>query len=764
MPGKAGFFLLGCWWLQRAAVLPAWGAVALVAGMALLLAVVLRDRNGSTWLLWALAGWLIAATQARVNWPPALPWPVERADWQAEWVIERLPVVRQGITRLVVRIDWLERQGEAQHGDWRVRLSWRSAPPLKVGQRWRTTLRLRPAHGHRNAGSWDYAGWLYRQGIRYRGYVSRGERQLLGEAACCWLERLRQGWREALLAHTREGAGQALLLALTLGDRSGIDHAMRQVLQRTGTSHLLAISGLHIGLIAALAGGLAGWIWRRTPACRRIPARLVAVSLGLAFATAYALVSGFGVPARRALLMLAVSAWLLWRRERMTLPDAFSVVLLVVLASEPTALLDAGFWLSFVAVAAILAMLPHLRGRSAWRQWLGVQLGISLALYPVLLAFDMPPAALSVPVNLLLVPVFSLLLMPALLLSLALSGWTDLPLLGVQALLEWLWTALQQAAVLATPFPRPPGEPATIALLSLAVLALLAPPGWRLRWPGLLLLLALHLPRVPDLANGDFEIDVLDVGQGLSVVVRTAGHRLIYDTGPAYPGGFNLADAVVLPWLHHHGVTAIDRLVLSHGDRDHAGAAAALVRGIRVDEVLSGEPRRVAVPARRCLAGEHWAWDGVSFRFIQPPWAARRRGNNASCVLAIEGQGRRVLLMGDAETAVEQALLPWARSRAPFDLVVAGHHGSTTSSSEAFVKAVSARHVVYTAGYRNRYRFPRSEIDRRWAAVGAVRWRTDGCGSLHIRLAAGAMTIVPRTQEHRRYWQVRDVACRRSPP
>ena len=703
---------------------------------------------------WALAGWSIAATHALVMWPPALPWPVERADWQAEWVVERLPVVRQGITRLVVRIDRLERQGETMHGEWRVRLSWRGAPSLKVGQRWRTTVRLRPVHGYRNAGSWDYAGWLYRQGIRYRGYVSRGERQLLDEDACCWLERLRQGWRDALLAHTREGAGQALLLALTLGDRSGIDNTMRQVLQRTGTSHLLAISGLHIGLIAALAGGLAGWTWRRTPACRRIPARLVAVSLGLGCATFYAFASGFGVPARRALLMLAVTAWLLWRRERMTLPDAFSVVLILVLATEPTTLLDAGFWLSFVAVAAILALLPHLRGRPVWQQWLGVQLGITLALYPVLLAFDMPPAALSVPVNLLLVPLFSLLLMPALLLSLALSGWTDLPLLGVQTLFDWLWAALQQAAALATTFPRPPGDPATIALLSLAALALLAPPGWRLRWPGLLLLLALHLPRVPDLASGDFEIHVLDVGQGLSVVVRTAGHRLIYDTGPAYPGGFNVADAVILPWLRHHGVTAIDRLVLSHGDRDHAGAAAALARGIRIGEVLGGEPHRVSIPARRCTAGEHWTWDGVRFRFVQPPWAARRRGNNASCVLAIEGRGGRVLLTGDAETAVERALLLWVRSRSPFDLVVAGHHGSTTSSLDAFVKAVAARNVVYATGYRNRYRFPRPEVDRRWAAAGAVRWRTDGCGSLHVRLDAHAMTITPRTEKHRPWIQL----------
>lgn len=764
MPGKAGFFLLGCWWLQRTPVLPNGNIVSLIAMLALLLVVMLRDRKRLARLPWVLVGWSIAATHALLTWPPALPWPVERADWQAEWVIERLPVVRQGITRLVVRIERLERQGETRYGEWRVRLSWRGAPSLKVGQRWHTTLRLRPVHSYRNAGSWDYAGWLYRQGIRYRGYVSRGERQLLDEEACCWLERLRQGWRDALFSQTREGAGQALLLALTLGDRSRVDNTMRQVLQQTGTSHLLAISGLHIGLIAALAGGLAGWIWRCTPACRRIPARLVAVAFGLAFAGAYALVSGFGVPARRALLMLAVSAWLLWRRERMTLPDAFSVVLLVVLASEPTALLDAGFWLSFVAVAAILTLLPHLRGRPLWQRWLGLQFGIMLALYPVLLAFDMPPAVLSVPVNLLLVPLFSLLLMPALLLSLGLSGWTDLPLLGVQTLLEWLWAALQQAAALATTFPRLPGEPAMIALLSLAVLALLAPPGWRLRRLGLLLLLALHLPRASDLANGDFEIDVLDVGQGLSVMVRTAGHRLIYDTGPAYSGGFNLADAVILPWLRHHGVMTIDRLVLSHGDRDHAGAAAALIRGIRVGDVLSGEPYRVSIPARRCIAGEHWSWDGVRFRFVQPSWTARQHGNNTSCVLAIEGKSGRVLLMGDAEATVERALLPWVRSHAPYDFVVAGHHGSTTSSSDAFVKAVAARNVVYAAGYRNRYRFPRPEVDRRWAAAGAVRWRTDGCGSLHIRIDAHTMTVTPYIEKNRHYWQVQDVACRLSQP
>ncbi len=761
MPWKAGCFLLGCWWLQRSAGLPSWAVVAAVGGVALAFALAARGRGWPlSALAWLLAGWTLAAGQALLDRPPALPWAVERADWQADWVVERLPVRRHGITRLVVRIERLERQGERVAGDWRVRLSWRDAPELHVGQRWRTPVRLKPAHSYRNAGSWDYAGWLYRQGIRYRGYVNRGDRHLLGETACCLLERLRERWRETLRARVDAGPGRALLLALVLGDRSEVDPAMRQALQRTGTSHLLAISGLHIGLIAALTGGLAGWVWRRTPGCRRVPARLIAVAVGLGFAALYALASGFGLPARRALAMLAILAWLLWQRRDGRTADAFSLALILVLAAEPTAVLEAGFWLSFVAVAAILTVLPHLRERPVWQQALGVQLAVSLALYPVLLAFDMPSSLLSVPVNLVLVPLFGLVLMPALLLVLLLSAWSDWPLELADTLLDGLWRLLHRLGDGAPMLPGPPVTEVGVALLVLAVVLLLIAPGWRLRLPGAVLLLAVHLPRVPALATGEFTVDVLDVGQGLSLVVRTARHRLVYDAGPAYGSGFNLAEVVVLPWLRHHGIGSVDRLVLSHGDRDHAGGAEALVRQVRIGEVLSGEPQRLPVAGRRCHAGEHWRWDGVEFRFVQPDWAARRRGNNASCVLAVMGPGGRALFMGDAETSVERALLPWLREHAPFDLVVAGHHGSTTSSSAAFVAAVDARHLVYTVGYRNRYGFPRPEVDARWRQAGATRWRTDGCGSLRFRFLESGLAVQDRAGAQPRYWRLRDVPCR----
>ncbi|RMG37524.1 MAG: MBL fold metallo-hydrolase, partial [Gammaproteobacteria bacterium] len=230
---------------------------------------------------------------------------------------------------------------------------------------------------------------------------------------------------------------------------------------------------------------------------------------------------------------------------------------------------------------------------------------------------------------------------------------------------------------------------------------------------------------------------------------------------PAYPGGFNLADAVVLPWLRHEGIGHIDRLILSHGDQDHAGAASALVRAISVEQTLSGEPGRVAVAARHCDSGMSWHWDGVEFRFIQPREPRPRHGNNASCVLLVTAASGKLLLTGDAETPIETALIPRLQTEAPIDVVVAGHHGSATSSSPAFVQTVRARHVIYANGYRNRYGFPRPEVDRRWAAAGARRWRTDGCGRIQVLFQRTPRRVRLATEVDSRspFWWPSDVPC-----
>lgn len=764
MPWMVGAFLGGiCAFFYVGRLLPP--AVLLLLATLTLGLIPTAIRSAALRLPLALAaGVLWAAVMAHFNQPPRLPWTDLGKTWEARLQIVELPTVRHGRARFVAQVIDLRDGNRKAHGPWRVQLSWRKPPQLSVGQVWRVPLRLKPVNSYRNAGSWDYARWLYHRGIRYRGYIAKGAFQLLGQSACCRLEGLREILRDRLLRSGQTGPGRALLLALVLGDRSGLRGEMRQVLATTGTSHLVAISGLHVSLLAGLVGVFVAGLWRRSRFAHSTPALLAGALAGLGAGMAYALLSGFGLPARRAALMLALGVLLLWSRRHVRPADGLALVALVVALFDPMAVTEAGFWLSFVAVAVILALLPQARGRPLWLRAVILQAGISLALVPVLLSFDMAQAPLGLLVNLLAVPLFSLLLIPlalsAALLAVVPPGFEQ-PLNWTTSLLSATWRGLEWAAAKSPAMGWSEVTPLRVALMTLGVVWILLAPGIRARLPGLVLFLVLQLPPVAHLPEGAMTLDVLDVGQGLSAVIRTRNHVLVYDTGPAFPSGFNLADAVVLPWLRHQGIGHVDRLVLSHGDKDHAGAAGTLVRGIRVDDILSGEPQRVPVDAQRCRSGQAWDWDGVEFRFIQPAWSAGRHGNNASCVLLVASAGGKLLLTGDAETSVELAMVERLRTEAPIAVVVAGHHGSSTSSSAEFVQAVRADHVIYASGYRNRYGFPRPEVDARWAATGVRRWRTDGCGTIHGEFSnrPAVVRISTTVQGHPPYWWPDDVPC-----
>lgn len=763
MPWMAFAFLVGDVLFQYSPRLPYWQGLLPVLLLVILLALHQRLRG---WLFLPL-GWLWAAAFALWQEPAELPAAFLDKPVQTLVTIVRLPERRGEMTRLYAE---LKPTGMPAKAPVRVRLSWRDAPAVAVGQQWRLWVRLKPVHSYRNSGSWDHAGWLYRQGVRYRGYVTPADTKLLGQAACCLVERVRETVRERLAAVSMPEPGRALLNALVLGDRSGLDSGMREIAVATGVSHLLAISGLHISLVGGLAGLAMAWVWRRLPQGQRVPAVVAGAWVGLGAATLYALLSGFGLPARRALLMLLAAVVLLATRRVRRPRDVFSLVLLVVLLFEPGAVLDAGFWLSFVAVAVILALLPHIHGRPWWQGWILIQSGIAVGLYPVLIAFDMPMAPLGALVNLLLVPLFSLLLIPAALLTAVLFlllPVLDLPLQWLGWALAEVWRGLEWAAVWQPGLNRPPADLATLASLTLAAVLLLSAPGLRSGAAALTLILAAHFPREPDLAVGEFRMDVLDVGQGLAAVIRTRAHVLVFDTGAAYPSGFNLADAVLLPWLRNQGVSRLDVLVLSHGDNDHAGAAGRLLQSMPAGQVFSGEPERVAPDSMLCPSGYYWRWDGVVLGFIQPAFAAEKRGNDASCMLLVRSPQGSVLLTGDAGKRLERRVVPMLAQGRPVHAIVAGHHGSATSSSAEFVAAVRAGHVVYSVGYRNRYGFPREKIDRRWATAGVRRWRTDGCGTISFRFPVGgrelpgpAVFAPPR----RRYWHLSNAACEMTAP
>ncbi len=752
-------FVLGVLALFQLSSLPAVPVLILEGGLLLVLGV-----RRARWLMpvGLLAGFTWSHAYALATKPAFLPADHDVIRAIVTGDVISLPQHRQSVTRFVLDTDSVIIGERRVPGSFRLRLSWHDAPAVKAGERWSLPVRLRAAHGFATPGAWDYEGWLYWQGIRYTGYISTdADARKLIDAGCCRLARFRQ-----LLSMDVDGLdvsarARGVIKALTLGESSGLDIQLKALLRDTGTSHLMAISGLHIGLVAGLGGLLIGLVWRRLPVlCGRVPARIAGITAGLVLATSYALMAGMGLPTQRALIMLMLLVIAtLWRHEGNPL-QPLAVAAVGVLAWHPPSVLSLGFWLSFVAVAAIVSVLAWYGSQSRWRQAVRIQLAISFALWPILGAFGMTASGVAPLINLVLVPVFSIFVVPV-------------SLLGVMLLLPfpWLGSGLLQFA--ATAIDLMIGALVYVDGLNigwtsdslmnawqlvaalLAVGLVLAPPGTPLRLLALPLFATAWLPNTPVLAEGAFKLHVLDVGQGLSTVVETRNHTLVFDTGPQYPSGFNTASAVVVPFLRSTDRGHVDRLVLSHGDSDHAGGVTELLDQVTVDRVLSGEPGRLDVAAAQCVAGDSWQWDGVQFRFLHPRPGAAWKGNNASCVLKISNRAGSVLLTGDVEKRIERQLVERYADELHSDVVIAAHHGSRSSSTRAFVEATRPTFVVYSAGWANRYGFPAAEVSARWADIGTVGVNTADHGSIRLAFGADGRIRDPighRTSNWRRFW------------
>lgn len=730
---------------------------ALFAGYLALLAcaVPLRWCRIPAWLVLGF-GW--AHGHAWLTRPAALPVDPGRAPVVVQGQITSMIDSNTQRTRFAFDAVELRYADTTYRGHWRLRLSWyRNAPELVPGDVWRLTARLRPVHGYANPGGFDFARALYRQGIRYQGSVlGRAEVHRLGVSSDGKITRLRQRIGRAMADTAGDAgmAGQALLRALVIGDRSGFSQADWRVFRATGTNHLVAISGLHVGLLAALVMAVVSWGWRRSPRlCARWPARWAGALGGWLTALGYAALAGFAIPTQRALLMLGVGLLMLLLGRHARFIDVLSMALLAVVCWSPMAVSSAGLWLSFAAVAVIFWAVAddRQRGRFSISDWGRTQLAVSIGLLPLLLAWFQQASMVAPLVNLLAIPVFSLLLVPLALLSTAVwivwpavgaAAWqalgmcSDYILSGMAVVAGWPWASRSFAA------------PSVITLvLALAgALLLFSPRAIPARWLAALLFIPalVNRPVAPDRAA--FSLVLLDVGQGLAAVVRTRTHVLVYDAGPRYRSGFNTGDAVVSPYLRQLGVERVDRLIVSHSDTDHAGGVPALHRDFKITEVLEGEPDR----GTPCRAGRHWEWDGVRFRILHP-LAVGATGNNASCVLRVENASGSLLLTGDIEALSERQLLERGALQA-VSVMVVPHHGSRTSSSLPFAAATHPQYALYAVDRDNRWGFPKSDIQARWQAVGASRWDTgvDGAVAVHFPAGGGAPRV--RGYRRQRYW------------
>ena len=716
-------------------------------------------------------GFLWASTCANWRLADRLAPELEGRDLAVVGVVSSLPALGERSVRFEFEVE----SAEGARLPKKLLLSWyrspfaEEAPALRAegvhpdgvhpGQRWLLTVRLRRPHGLVNPHGFDYEAWLLERGIGATGYVrQRGEQRFLGfrHGILDSIEKTREAVRDRFIAELGAGPAAGVLAALAVGDQRAISSEEWRLFSRTGVTHLMSISGLHVTLVSGLAAWLLASLWRRVPwLALRLPARKAAALAAIAAALGYTLLAGFGVPAQRTFWMVSVVAAALWAGRIASPWRTLSLALAAVVLTDPWAPLAPGTWLSFGAVLLIFyAAVGWNAPEAKLAQWGRMQWAITVGLAPaVLLLFGQVSVAGPL-ANAVAIPVVSAVVTPLALLA------AVLPLDSLLWISEWLVQFLLQFLEWCAALPGALWTQHAPALWSVAAALggaawLLAPRGVPFRACGLALMAPAFCLAPPAPAQGEAWITTFDAGHGLAVLVRTAGRALLYDAGPAFGADSDSGERVVVPALQGAGVARLDLLVISHEAMDHLGGALSVLESTQVGALASSlapqHPLNALVPAfRRCAAGEAWQWDGVRFEFLHPAGVAARR-NNMSCVLRVSTAGGAMLLTGDIEAAAETQILNRGFSLES-DVLLVPHHGSRTSSSAEFIAAVGPRWAVVPAGYRNRFGHPVAEVLERYRAAGVRVLRTDLDGAVSVFLNADSFSLEGQRARRARYW------------
>ena len=691
----------------------------------------------------------------------------------------------------------------------RIRLSWHYGEPVDAGERWQLEVRLKPPHGFMNPGGFDYEAWLFQHGIHATGYVRQSTLNRRQQEAPVSVNHLRQAiatYIDDIASDTVTTGSKsfALVKALAIGDKSSISVQQWRVLTGTGTSHLMAISGLHIGLASLFAYVLIRW---SIPVhmMKRCPAQHLALAGGMLAAFCYALIAGLSIPTQRAVIMLSVLCAMLLIRRNHRPVDALGFALIAVLIADPLSVLSAGFWFSFSAVAVIFISLrsdalPEAQEAASskysfrWRvfsilkHWLRLQLLISLFLLPLSLFMFQQVSLISPVANLLLIPYVSFLVVPLVLAAIIFS----FPAPYISHLLfdlaAWLLDLIWPLLVFLSELPYSlwvKGGIGIFELLAASAGMLLVFYSNKLpvyfavssdsqshhnskthrlepllvRITGGLLLIPLLITHDQSIRPGDFRLTVLDVGQGSAAVIRTLNHVAVFDSGAKFSERLDAGSSVVLPYLRSQGINQVDRLIISHGDADHIGGAQAILNEFPEALLMGQDIGKIQAERKQvCSAGLHWHWDGVDFVFLSPTSSDAmvnegNKRNNHSCVLRVASGSGSVLFTGDIEKATERTLLENHKKKLASDILIVPHHGSNSSSGSAFLSAVNPEISIISVGYRNRYRLPNRQVIERYRTMGKRFLQTDRTGAITIKLERGSgFSIEKYRVKAAKYW------------
>ncbi len=701
-------------------------------------------------LLFFIIGIIWASSFATVRLADRLPESLQGQEIEVEGQVIGLP----NYDERKVRFDFAVSKPTVNFPK-KIRLSWYSPKQkIKTGQFWTLTVKLKKPHGRFNPGGFDYEKWLFIQSIGATGYIRNRPEPVLNKlkSSSNNFSILRQSISDKLDILLKDNSNKGVVKALMIGERDEITQQQWDVFRKTGTVHLLAISGLHIGLVSGLMYFLILQISIKFSVVS--PQKYAAIS-AILIALFYSALAGFSLPTQRSLIMLIIAmATLVWQRK-VTAGHTVSLTLFAVLIVDPLAVLSVGFWLSFLAVIVIIYSLAGRLGSIGyWQSAIKIHCVTAIGLAPLLIYFFQQISIISPFANFITVPVISFLVVPSVLFMFISPFITEQCLALINILLQGLDIILSMMADLPYAAISTAKAPIiTVPLTLLAVFLLMAPKGLPARWLGLVFLLPSFFINIEKPKQGEVTTTLLDVGQGLSAVIETANHILVFDTGAKYSNKFNMGDAVVVPFLESKGIERVNTLLISHGDNDHSGGALSIIKQKNVLNILTSVPNSLEQYSPiLCMRGQEWEWDQVWFEILSPTEDFIDGKNNNSCVLKVSSIHGKILFTGDIEKPAEDWLVTNSADQLNSDILIAPHHGSKTSSTTPFLKQVSPKMILIPVGYRNRFLFPHQQVLERYKNLNIPWMSTAESGALTIQMKSNSAQFDSYRKSQIKYW------------